>query len=186
MSPTLISLITILIVSVSSVPDLYQVVKPEDVKEFNENGLKGFFEQILKLTEAAQTIHEKMLNQFKTEYDLDKAIYYGKVDSYKKKATSSLKKLKPGVELIDKKSFQIIDHEIANHLHEIRFKLVKAIISLEKMVTDITMELKEKAADPNNSRSWTVFLKLTLDEDDFSYLTKEAVNEIKIVIDSLV
>jgi len=88
--------------------------------------------------------------------------------------------------LIDKKSFQIFDHEIADHLHEIRFKLVKAIISLEKIVTDITVKLELKAADPKNSKDWTISLKQTLDQKDFSYLTKEAVNEINIVIDSLV
>jgi len=73
-----------------------------------------------------------------------------------------------------------------HHLHEITFKFVKAIISLEKIVTDKTMELKSKVADPKNWKAWTIFLKQTLDQKDLSYLTKEAVNEINIVIDSLV
>ena len=159
-----------------------------DTNEENstESGTKGVFTNLLSILEGVQKIESKASKDIKDVYDVESAIYYGKVESYKKELVKMSTLITSALEWIDTKGYFVFDKELSNKLESIRKDLSLAKLLLENAFEEIAtdVELNEMLIQKQSKASVAEQLNDMLSNRLYPSFIDEAVNKLMIIINT--
>jgi len=177
MKTVIITCVLFVIISVSGDPE-----SNSDSQQDITNELKVIFTNLLSLLEGSMKLDSKTSKEIKEIYDVDAAIYYGKVDLFKNKVVVMLSL----IEWIDKGSYLIFDSNIYNQLDLVRSDLFGAKLVMEKMLKSINNDLKltETIISENSKSNVDLHLKDILNSEEYSNIINKAIKKLRIIINS--